>query len=98
MRKESKHVINFRNSHLKSGESIISWANGYIGEAMGKGDKTQHNVVLLVTNTQVAFHRKGFLGEVLETMPLKKNYFYREKITLRFSNDCSAHISRLIKL
>jgi len=38
---------------------------------MGKGDKAQHNGALVVTAARVAFYRKGFFGEVLETIPLK---------------------------
>ncbi|NNE17799.1 MAG: hypothetical protein HKN10_04900 [Myxococcales bacterium] len=71
MAKESKHVRAFSQNHLKPGESIVCSANGYIGEMMGSGDKTQHNGVLLVTGERVAFYRKGLLGEVLETIPLK---------------------------
>lgn len=69
--KESKHVQAFSERHLKSSESIVSWGKGYIGEVMGKEDKTQRNGVLVVTNERVAFYRKGFLGEVLETIPMK---------------------------
>jgi predicted RNA-binding Zn-ribbon protein involved in translation (DUF1610 family) len=69
--KESKHVIKFRESHLKASEKILAWGEGYIGEMMGSGDKTQHNGVLVVTDNRVVFYRKGFLGEVLETIPLK---------------------------
>ncbi|WP_281223076.1 PH domain-containing protein [Photobacterium sanguinicancri] len=71
MAKELKHVTKFKENHLNSGESVIAWGEGYIGEMMGKGDKTQHNGALLVTEHRVAFYRKGFIGEVLETIPLK---------------------------
>ncbi|NQZ24463.1 MAG: PH domain-containing protein [Colwellia sp.] len=84
MAKESKHVINFRNNHLKANEKIVAWADGYIGKTMGKGKDTQHNGSLLITNTQVAFHRKGFLGEVIETTPLKKITSVERKSTLGF--------------
>lgn len=50
----------------------MAWGDGYIGEMMGKGDKTQHNGALIVTNERAIFYRKGFLGEVLETVPLMK--------------------------
>ena len=70
-KKESKHVKKFKESHAKDGETVIAWAEGYIGEMMGKGDKTQHNGALIVTETRVVFYRKGLLGEVLETIPLK---------------------------
>lgn len=72
MADESKHVVKFKEFHLKSGENIIVWGIGYIGAMMGKGDKTQYNGVLIVTGERVVFYRKGILGEVLETIPLKK--------------------------
>ena len=72
MAKESKHILKFREAHLKPDEKIVAWGEGYIGEMMGKGDKTQHNGVLVVTNERVAFYGKGFLSEVLETIPLNK--------------------------
>ena len=72
MSKESKHVAKFREAHLKPGEKIVAWGEGYIGEMMGSGDKTQHNGALIVTGERVVFYRKGFLGEVLETIPLPK--------------------------
>ncbi|MCX4187150.1 PH domain-containing protein [Methylophaga sp. OBS4] len=71
MAKESKHVKHFQQKHLKPGESVIAFGDGYIGEMMGKGDNTQHNGSLVVTDQRVAFCRKGLLGEVIETIPLK---------------------------
>lgn len=71
MAKESKHVVKFKERHAQTGENVLAWIDGYIGEMMGKGDKTQHNGVLIVTESRVAFYRKGMFGEVLETMPLK---------------------------
>lgn len=68
---KGKHAKAFENSHLVDGESIVAFADGYIGKMMGKGDEKQHNGALIVTDKRVAFYRKGFLGEVLETMPLK---------------------------
>jgi hypothetical protein len=68
---ESKHVTVFRNKHLKPAEEIIAWGEGYIGDMMGKGKDTQHNGVLIVSQERVVFYRKGLLGEVLETIPLK---------------------------
>jgi hypothetical protein len=66
-----KHAEKFKTSHLKSGESVITWTDGYIGKMMGKGKDAQRNGVLLVTDIRVAFYRKGLLGEVIETIPLK---------------------------
>lgn len=82
MTKELKHVTQFRASHLKKGESILVWCEGYIGEMMGKGDKTQHNGVLIITEQRVAFYRKGLLGEVLETIPLPKITSVERKSTM----------------
>lgn len=71
MAKESKHVKNFRMSHIKETEEIKAFDDGYIGEMLGKGSDTQYNGSLIVTNERVVFYRKGFFGEVLETIPLK---------------------------
>lgn len=70
MSKEPKFVTRYREAHLADDETILEWAEGYIGEMMGRGDKTQHNGVLIVTNKQVIFYRKGLFGEVLQTLPL----------------------------
>lgn len=71
MQKENKHVKKFRENHLKPTEKIIAFAEGYIGEMMGKGKDAQHNGSLIITETLVIFYRKGLFGEVLETIPLK---------------------------
>ena len=68
---EPKHVAVFRQKHMNPGEEVVAWGEGYIGEMMGSGKDTQHNGALIVTNNRVAFYRKGMLGEVLETIPLK---------------------------
>jgi len=72
MSKESKHVRAFIERHTNEGETVVASAEGYIGEMMGSGDDTQYNGALVVSETRVAFYRKGFVGEVLETMPLNK--------------------------
>lgn len=71
MAKESKHVKQFQEKHLKSDELVVAFGDGYIGEMMGSGDNAQHNGSLIVTDQRVAFYRKGLLGEVIETIPLK---------------------------
>jgi hypothetical protein len=38
---------------------------------MGSGKDKQHNGILVVTAERVVFYRKGFLGEVIESIPLK---------------------------
>ncbi|HDR2890042.1 TPA: PH domain-containing protein [Enterobacter soli] len=80
--KENKHVNKFKSNHLNSGESVIAWAEGYIGKMMGSGKDTQHNGALIVTETRVAFYRKGFIGEVIETIPLKSITSIERKSTL----------------
>lgn len=70
--KETKHVVAFRDGHLKPGESIQHFLEGWIGEMMGKGDKAQHNGMFILTDTRACFYRKGLFGEVLETIPLPK--------------------------
>ncbi|WP_261840947.1 SHOCT domain-containing protein [Aliamphritea ceti] len=82
MAKEPKHVTKYKERHLSDGESVIAWGEGYIGEALGKGDKAQQNGALVVTETLVAFYRKGFLGEILETMPLKNITSIERKSTM----------------
>ncbi len=71
MAKEPKHIVKFKELHLKQSEKVIAWSEGYIGNAMGKGSDTQHNGVLLVTPERVVFYRKGIMGEVIESIPLK---------------------------
>jgi hypothetical protein len=68
---EPKHTQYFRKRHLEPNESIYASAAGYIGKMMGRGDDTQHNGALIITDRRVVFYRKGVFGEVLETMPLK---------------------------
>ncbi|EJA7355648.1 TPA: PH domain-containing protein [Vibrio parahaemolyticus] len=82
MAKECKHVKAFREKHLKPSETIIATGEGYIGEMMGSGDKTQHNGALIVTNEKAYFYRKGFFGEVLENIPLKSITSIERKSTL----------------
>ncbi|HDY98750.1 MAG TPA: hypothetical protein ENH72_09685 [Pseudomonas sabulinigri] len=71
MAKESKHVVNFKTRHAEPGEEIVATAEGYIGKAMGSGKDAQQNGCMIVTQQRAVFYRKGMLGEVLETMPLK---------------------------
>lgn len=68
---DSKHVVAFRQKHMKPGEEVRATADGYIGKAMGQGKDAQHNGSLVVSDQRVAFYRKGIFGEVLETIPLK---------------------------
>ena len=68
----TKHLKAFRASKLKPGENIIGFLEGWIGEMMGSGDKTQRNGQLILTNQRACFYRKGILGEVFETIPLAR--------------------------
>lgn len=80
--KENKHVIKFKSSHLKSGENIVAWSDGYIGNVMGSGKNAQHNGVLLVTDLRVTFYRKGIIGEIIQNIPLKSITSIERKSTL----------------
>ena len=64
------HVEYFEKSKLLKGEQVIISLEGWIGEMMGRGDKTQRNGSLVLTNQRVAFIRKGLFGEVFEAIPL----------------------------
>lgn len=80
--KENKHVIKFKSSHLKSGENVVAWSDGYIGNVMGTGKNAQHNGVLLVTDLRVTFYRKGIIGEIIQNIPLKSITSIERKSTL----------------
>ena len=69
---ETKHSKAFLASKLKQGETVVGHLEGWIGEMMGSGDKTQHNGQFILTDMRACFYRKGFLGEVFETIPLEK--------------------------
>lgn len=69
---ENSHVRAFKQSKLKPGEEVLVFLEGWIGEMMGKGDKQQRNGMLIVTSTRVSFYRKGWFGEVYESIPLTK--------------------------
>lgn len=69
---ETKHSKAFLESKLKVGETVLAHLEGWIGEMMGSGDKTQHNGQFILTNLRACFYKKGFFGEVFETIPLEK--------------------------
>lgn len=66
----NSHLEKFKIKHLKPGERIAAWAEGYIGDFMGSGDNTQHNGALIVTSDRVAFYRDGIFGNVIESISL----------------------------
>jgi hypothetical protein len=92
--KETKHTKQFCQSRLRPGEEPLLFIDGWIGEMMGSGKKTQHNGALIITTERVVFYRKGFFGEVVETIPHKKitsietrSLFGYRVITVHTSND-----------
>lgn len=66
-----RHVGAFSARHIKTGEKIVATGFGYIGDAMGRGERAQHSGVLIVTDSRAVFYRKGFFGEIVESIPLK---------------------------
>jgi hypothetical protein len=70
--RENRHIRAFRQSKLKPGETLEAHLDGWIGEMMGSGDKKQYNGQFVLTSERACFYRKGFLGEVFETIPLSK--------------------------
>ena len=70
--REDQHVKIFRTDKLKPGEAIEAHLKGWIGEMMGQGDKKQHYGQFVLTTERACFYRKGFFGEVFETIPLSK--------------------------
>lgn len=90
----NKHVDAFRATHLKPGEVVAAVGAGYIGEMMGSGKDRQRNGVLIVSSERVVFYRKGWLGEVIESIPLKaitsierRSVLGHRTITLHTSHD-----------
>lgn len=81
-RPESKHLRKFRERHMLPGETIVEWGDGYIGSMMGKDADTQKNGSLIVSSERVIFYRRGLLGEVLETIPLKSITSIERRSTL----------------
>lgn len=71
MVKESKRVVNFKPRHVEPSEEIVATAEGYIGKATGSGKDSLQNGAMIITSTRAVFYRKGWLGEILETMPSK---------------------------
>ena len=69
---KNKHAKAFETNKLKKGEKVLDCIEGYIGDMMGKGKDTQHNGSLILTNDRVSFYRKGFFGEVIRNIPLRK--------------------------
>ncbi|WP_426751581.1 SHOCT domain-containing protein [Myxococcus sp. Y35] len=93
-RKKTSHVVAFEKAKAKPGEMVVEFLEGYIGEMMGSGDKAQHNGALIITTERVVFYRKGWFGEVFETIPLasvtsveQKSLMGHRQMTLHTSHD-----------
>ena len=69
---DSSHVKAYRSKYLPKEDDIQASADGYIGKMMGEGKDKQHNGALIVTRKLVVFYRKGFFGEVNQSIPLDK--------------------------
>lgn len=69
---ESSHVKTYRSKYLTQGDEVEATAEGYIGKMMGDGKDRQHHGALIVTRKMVVFYRKGFFGEVNQSIPLDK--------------------------
>lgn len=82
---ESSHVKTYRARHLGS-RTIRASAEGYIGKMMGSGKDTQHHGALIITDTEVIFYRKGFFGEVNQSIPLKSVTSIEQKSTFGHRN------------
>lgn len=65
------HLKKLEKKHLKPGENVVAHASGYIGKMMGRGENAQHNGILAVTPERVIFYRNGFIGEKVQTIPLR---------------------------
>lgn len=61
------HVSVYRTKYLAKGDTIIATAEGYI-----TGKNGAHFGALIVTSKLVVFYRKGFFGEVHQSIPLDK--------------------------
>jgi hypothetical protein len=92
--KKTSHVVAFEKAKTKPGENVVECLEGYIGEMMGSGAKAQHNGALIITNERVIFYRKGWFGEVFETIPLSaltsvehKSLLGHRQLTLHTSHD-----------
>lgn len=70
--KEDKHIKTFRGSKLKSGEAVEAHLRGWTGKIMGTWGERQRNGQFVLTSERACFYRKGFLGEICETIPLSK--------------------------
>lgn len=81
---ECKHVRIYREKYLAKGETVEASSEGYIGKVGGEGKEAQHWGALLVTKTVVIFYRKGFFGEINQSIPLDKITSIEQSRVLNF--------------
>lgn len=67
---DSSHVKAYRSRHLGQDE-IRATAEGYIGKTFGSGKDMAYRGALIVTSKNVVFYRKGFFGEINQSIPIK---------------------------
>lgn len=89
MGQRDSHFEKFTTTKLKAGEKIHGNMQGWIGgfaKGPGNGRETHKNGQLIVTNERVCFYRKGFFGEVFETIPLSKITSVETRSVLGYRN------------
>lgn len=72
MEKIPGDVEKFKSKKMQNDEELVLYGRGYIGEMMGKGDKAQHNGVLILTNKRVVFYSKSWISEYFEEIQWSK--------------------------
>lgn len=78
------HLKKLQKKHLNPNETVLAHAEGYTGKAFGTGDNAQKNGVLAVTAERVIFYRAGFLGEMIETIPIRSITSIERKSTMGY--------------
>ena len=78
------HLKKLQKKHLNPNETVLAHAEGYKGKAMGTGGNAQKNGILAVTAERVIFYRAGFIGEIIESIPLKSITSIERKSTLGY--------------
>jgi len=71
-RQDNIHIRTFRQDKLMPGETLEGHLEGWIGEKMGQGNRTQHDGQFVLTNERACFYCKAPFEEVFETIPLSK--------------------------
>ena len=71
-RQDDIHIRTFLQDKLMPGETLEGHLEGWIGEKMGEGDRTQHHGQFVLTNERACFYCQALFEEVFETIPLSK--------------------------